>query len=204
MKFVHIFFFFVICCPLLSAQFGGRLQYSHSTVTSGDDAVEQSYEPGIYVGLNYWYRLKNIRLEFFPEIGYQRSFEQYKGALISEYEKFGQLNLIGISVPVQIYPFDFLSDCDCPTFSKQSRTFQKGFFVLASGGHFLATRNNNAFDYNTTVLTLGIGFDIGINDLITISPLAEHVWYLRDQRDNYPIVREGWRAGIRVSFRPDY
>lgn len=204
MKLTHLIFFLFFCTPFLSAQFGARFQYSHSTITMGHSDTRLSDEPAVYVGVNYWYRLKNIRLEFFPEIGVQRTVRQANVDLPDEVQLFDQINLVGLTLPVQVYPFDFRSDCDCPTFSKQSRTFQKGFFVLGSGGYYFSTANSNASNRNSLVMTLGVGFDLGINDLITISPMVEHVWYRRDQQAELPGVQRGGRAGIRISFRPDY
>lgn len=171
-------------------QFGARLGYTSLQSSAGNEMMSSAVN-AYHLGANYWYRLENYRVEFFPEITYQNAFDIDQSSEILD-----QIDQIGIVLPIQFYPFDFVSDCSCPTFSKQSRVFQKGFFLFASGGYMWGQTNN-------PLAGGGAGFDYGLNDLLTISLLAEYRHYFRDSTIQNP-MENAWLIGIRTSFRPDY
>ncbi|MBX2814864.1 MAG: hypothetical protein KTR24_02660 [Saprospiraceae bacterium] len=177
------------------AQFGIRAGYTQLPYMNSE-ADQTNQINALHVGLNYWYRLKDIRIEFFPEIRYQQPLGSDLSADLED-----QSQLLGVALPVQFYPFDFISDCSCPTFSKQSRTFQKGFFLMASPGYFFDLSNHPAKS-SAVELGVGAGFDIGINDLLTLSPLVQYSRLLRSEAT--PTLDRNWHFGLRASFRPDY
>lgn len=176
MKQFVIIFFLLPCC-LLSAQIGLNLRYALNqaenwrleNVLTGQ-ATENLYNNGPNLGFDYWFRLKNKRVEFLPELGYSN----YKTKLSSG------TNLTWANVEFQFntnfYLFDFKNDCNCPTFSKQGSDFMKGFYLQLSPGvaYFSQQINSEMEKIKSTAFTwsvgAGVGLDIGISDLFTLSP----------------------------------
>ncbi|MEP7320298.1 MAG: hypothetical protein ABI761_00210 [Saprospiraceae bacterium] len=123
-------------------------------------------------GIDYWFRLKKYRLEFLPAI---HALYAHESVSINN-EKVGKLNwtVIELAPVFQFYPFDFNNDCMCPTFSKQGQFFKKGFFVNLTPGLAHSTLSNSAVAVTTSQNVyfgrLGLGIDLGISDLLTLSP----------------------------------
>ncbi|MEO1713184.1 MAG: hypothetical protein AAFU60_07610, partial [Bacteroidota bacterium] len=97
-----------------------------------------------------------------------------------------QFQSLHFQANINIYPFDFLGDCDCPTFSKSEPIFQRGFFVqLAPGINYQTMRftttgyefEHAAWNYS---LAGGVGLDLGVSDLLTLTPYAKF-WYFISQ-----------------------
>lgn len=134
------------------------------------------------IGLHYWFRLPNHRIEFLPEIAYTFSLDRG----LSAYE--AQHSAWIINFAIDIYPFDLKGDCDCPTFSKQGDFFQKGFFIEVTPGvefqklNVIARNSDQSEDKelsssNTAFrLAAHAGLDFGISDLITLTPFAGLTW----------------------------
>lgn len=145
---------------------------------------------GFQYGIDYWFRLKQKRIEFMPEI----SFYQLNAFVESEtHPDFGYsadmtASFFQLHFNTQIYPFDFAGDCDCPTFSKDGDVFKKGLFIrLAPGlsyGSYKEERAELTFAGSTTntvkeigvtpTLRAGVGLDIGVSDFITITPIIQY------------------------------
>lgn len=189
----------------LYAQFGLRAQYGFadfSADASIQDIVESQH--GIDIGLHYWFRLKNKRLEFFPEISYaalDQGQSETAEALPYTYRR------IGVRMPARIYPLDFASDCDCPTFSKQNDLIQKGFFVEVAPGYFYDQSSISLIDredsHGQAEVSVGVGLDIGINDLITVTPQVSYAWGMLGPEEGISL-QNVLRAGLSVTLRPDY
>lgn len=143
---------------------------------------------GNRVGINYWLRLKKIRLEFFPSIEYANYGSQI-GNSASTNEINYDARFIGGFFHTRVYLFDFINDCNCPTFSKQNETFKKGFFLQLSPGYeFFTTeirtrtgdtRSENSSSDSRLSLGAAIGLDIGISDFLTLTPMVR-ASYLSD------------------------
>ncbi len=192
------------------AQFGVRAQLALATIQS--DVAEQSppafEHQGIQVGAWYWFRLKNIRIEFTPELSYGYFKHDQATADISTTFEMKQF---GLSVPINIYPFDFDSDCGCPTFAIDNDFIQKGLFFQLIPAYFISTfelLNGTTVDDNQNNyagIGAGVGLDIGINDLITVTPLINYFHYpLTSDSEPRPVHEQDVRFGLRFSFRPDY
>ena len=136
---------------------------------------------GYAAGVNYWFRLKNRRIEFLPEL----SYEQYENtAGTSNFEH----RILSFYFNTNIYPFDFESDCDCPTWSKTGNFFTKGFFIQLSPGIWqLRNRYETDQQYEDENLTWaiggGAGLDLGISDFLTVTPMVK-MYYSPDKSWN--------------------
>lgn len=175
---------------------------------------------GLYIGLDYWFRLKNYRVEFLPEIGYQ------SGSHTITMNELGQTDLgysqISLLLNTSVYPFDFEGDCNCPTFGKDGNFFQKGFYLqIAPGVAQMSTSTRSTSseiesDHSSTVLLLavGAGLDIGITDYITLTPFVRYwagwnaEWQdltLDPNESSIVSTRTGdVTLGLRTTYRLDY
>lgn len=165
---------------LVKAQFGINAGYQVNQIdgwvlnTNGTSAEISGN--GLSLGIDYWFRLKDKRIEFLPELNYS-SFESVL------FQNNGVIDEIGFNIDffsfyfnTNIYLLDLLNDCNCPTFSKQNDFFKKGFFIQVSPGLTLPN-----FEYTNTQesqtgslqanIGLGLGLDIGLTDLVTLTPL---------------------------------
>jgi hypothetical protein len=130
-----------------------------------------------FVSLNYEFSSKNYRIAFVPEIG---------GALFeNEIIDLGTFKnkTLRFQLNTHIYFLDFKGDCDCPTFSKKGNPLKKGLFLnISPGVSFFAntveTRNTNITDILIKPnIGAGLGYDIGLNENITITTFA-NAYYL--------------------------
>lgn len=173
---IRLFTFLLLLCSATgfaqlaissSANFGQtRWGFENEQITNLFD-----WDLGNEIALGYWFRLPKKRVEFLPTIYYAGSnspSSPVEGGAI-------KLQEYGLEFKVNIYPFDFGGDCDCPTFGKQGPKLEKGFFVqLAPGYSFYdlglseaGLNGGNGFTYSG-----GIGLDIGVTNLLTITPYA--------------------------------
>lgn len=147
-------------------------------VAQGQDLWQNGYK----LGIDYWFRLKPVRIEFFPEI----AWSQFQTDLFDPIQSTplnSKLQNLHFQANINIYPLDFVGDCDCPTFSKSEPIFQRGFFIQLSPGvqyqSMVFDAGASAVTYSDWNYTLagGIGLDIGVSDFITVTPYAKY-WYL--------------------------
>ena len=172
----------------------------------------------------YWFRLKEKRIEFLPEIGYYSS--------LNRNVKTGppnDLSAFYFQLNTDIYFLDFSSDCNCPTFSKQNDLLQRGLFAEVSAGvefrrlgiDYLESNTLSTRVFKRTVPKIygGLGFDIGVSDLVTVTPTAGitllpgSAWEGVEEfieADGSTLDRRGknrdllYNAGVRILLRPDY
>ena len=175
------------------------------------------FQEGHNWGLEYWFRLKNKRIEFTPELffNYQRSqFIGFPVDLTSS--TVNQLDwssrAYGINFKTQIYWLDLEGDCDCPTFSKSEPFFKRGFYtILAIGAYQFQNQSSFITPTNTSVqkhnqfngkLGAGLGLDLGLSNLITLSPFVIHEWHqpLKLVEEIIPLaVGNTWTEGIQAN-----
>lgn len=222
------YLFFVFCFWVsahASAQYGLRLSYSHSSAPTWQDmsVIDQGgsksffFGSGFTVGVDYWVRLPELRIEFYPEI----SYSAYKNSLLLQAESLAFKSQVWtVGVNTQFYLFDLKGDCDCPTFSKQGSLTKKGFFMtLKPGAQYHRKYTNGAFSDASIApsLGLGLGLDIGMSDLITLTPFAiyniafaDHWSGLSDQVQDPTGMRletSDFRqvsVGVRIGIRGDH
>ncbi len=211
-----IFFLFGLTSPFsANAQFGLRAKYNINDLPNLDQDLTVSSDGGktlessIEIGADFWFRLKNYRWEFLPEISYS-----FGSSDTSEDQSIKQ-QAFNLYINNNIYFFDFLNDCDCPTFSKDGNALTKGIhFILTPGVSYYNTSYiDNSASSIVPSIALGIGYDIGLDNLITISPfflyrrafsISVQDAFPDDTLVNDPYGLSQLQMGIRVGFRPDY
>jgi|AntRauTorckE5430_2_1112549.scaffolds.fasta_scaffold00703_5 hypothetical protein len=216
-----LLFAFLFCLPvLLSAQLGVQLSANFNKpgtvfLTGVGEFEFPEYNTGGELAVNYWFRLPKQRIAFLPTLYYSTARADVEAAN----NKFQEL---GFQLKTNIYPFDFLGDCDCPTFGKQGPQLQKGLFLQLSGGYAAYRTNisvaNIDFTDNQHGFTFGggIGMDIGVSKLVTITPIAsvrigtQAYQELQISDGNGPPIGTGgpklttFQLGILTSFRFDH
>lgn len=177
-------FFFIFLFPLttiaqIGVSVGGTLNNAAGW-SINDLNNSTTYDlPGnsYFVSLNYEFSSKNYRIAFVPEIG-GALFENEiidLGTFVNKTIRF-QLN-------THIYFLDFKGDCDCPTFSKKGNPLKKGLFLNVSPGvsYFANTVETPSSNITDNLIKpnigAGLGYDIGVNDNITITTFA-NAYYL--------------------------
>ena len=225
--------FFILLQTISSyAQFGLRISASQNnysewntivssaTTPANNDLFNTSYE----LGLDYWFRLKNIRLEFYPEIGLGYSKSDNSPSSNEIFPDSYRLKKAYGGINTHLYFLDLKNDCKCPTFSKQNDFFKKGLFlILSSKAHFQNKETiyqAQVISDNDVTLELGggLGLDIGLSDLITLSPFGMISYFPSSNWDgisaNHGIIHIlppdetttnlAFKIGLRIGFRPDY
>lgn len=118
------------------------------------------------IGLDYWFRLKQRRIEFLPTVYYV------------DYGDDFETRQIGFLFRATVYPFDLEGDCNCPTFSKEKDVLKKGFFVRLAPGLSMTSADSKIAGLDQTEqldiilpeVSAAVGVDIGVSNLFTISP----------------------------------
>ncbi len=219
------------CCQVsVHAQFGVRLKYNSNSYKNWENTLiqrfsidEKLFSNGYEAGLDYWFRLKKRRIEFMPEVSYHNSSTTFNNPIIDRFN----INIYSFNFHSQIYALDMEGDCDCPTFSKQGSSLNKGlFFHLTPGmGYFNATGTPQAILSSVPLpngvaqglifrLGAGIGLDIGVTDLFTITPVISYYfhspmnWESLALKENQPVNSRNnlsiFQFSLRLGFRPDY
>lgn len=159
---------------------------------------------GQHLGIDYWFRLKNKRIEFFPEISREKLKETFSFPSSED-----QIEKWSFHWNTNFYLLDFEGDCNCPTFSKQGNFLQKGFFIQISPGvtHLSAKADfpgfeNTPAEDNFVRFTIGagVGLDIGITDFLTITPLVRFSYVPKMERENLKPVLENLYENFGGSF----
>ncbi len=133
-------------------------------------------------GIDYWFRLKNTRIEFLPTLAVSQQ-SQTTGQ--SPFTLESQIQGVHFFFNTNIYFMDLSGDCDCPTFSKEGPTLQKGLFLQLSPGYslfdFELTDNESGQTYEANdgafSIGAGLGFDLGLSDFFTFTPMAGLRYY---------------------------
>lgn len=230
MKKIAILSLFTFLYLSASAQFSVSGKYSINSYPEWEEIIDGSsisnsgfVGDGFEYGISYWFRLKNYRVEFLPEISMQnlKSVDQSNQA----YGFAKQSYYLGFNT--QIYTLDIEGDCNCPTWGKDGSFVQKGFFVglnPAIGYHTLEIEDIEIPAGNQTVnkinfrMGVSTGLDIGITKWITITPYAVLNYTPALGWDNLENVASFgavdmnidkskiWeiQPGLRLMFRPDY
>jgi hypothetical protein len=193
------------CVTALQAQYGLSAQFVSAKIRSSVVAGNQAaHAQGFNAGLNYWLRLRNARIEFFPELAYG----QLKTNQIEDLPDLS-LQQWSFTIPVSFYLLELKGDCHCPTFSKQNDLVKKGLFVQVIGAvqnERSKTAATQDSDWQQNLAAgIGAGLDIGISDFFTLTPLVQYLHTVSSSKTpQIPGTESAIRAGIRMTFRPDY
>lgn len=217
MKFLYSMVF-ISLVSISHAQYGINIAYNLNDHEELNKIVfptsdNQVFSNSLEIGIDYWARLKNYRVEFYPEISMATSKSNISRFDINLLQK----TALKLKANTRFYPLDFAGDCDCPTFSKQGNWFTKGFFLYISPGLNWEKYKGNTSSIDMTKfiwsIAGGIGLDIGVNDLITLSPNVGYrynsnlnwpelarVVGITELNFNYTQIQMGLRLGIRFDY----
>ncbi len=128
---------------------------------------------GWQIGVNYWFRLKKLRIEFLPEITTSEHKRNFNNSSF-EHRQYG------FHFNTDFYIFNLKGDCNCPTFSKDGNIFGKGFFLEVSPGAVYLYNKRvdksfpSSYEGNSWVVggSIGAGLDLGFSDIFTVTPIA--------------------------------
>lgn len=226
-RFTTIFITILLFSLAASGQFGLRMKYNSNNFSDWENALENRfdtegklYSPGYEVGLDYWFKLKKRRIEFMPEVSYAFAATKYNNAQLLD-TKFTSFNF---NFHTQIYALDLEGDCNCPTFSKQGPSINKGLFFHFTPGvsYYNATTTSQQLidpaleDANGVAFKAGIGMgmDIGLSDLLTITPIISYYFNMGMNWENLAVTGtqltdvsaspRQLQFTLRLGFRPDY
>lgn len=199
-------FIFCLFSQFATAQLGVSVFYKNIMPSTWNESNITDFKSNHYVGadIDYWFRLKKRRWEFMPSV-------QFAWGDVTNNNKGYQ---IGALLKNQVYVFDFVDDCNCPTFSKQGNTIKKSFFVALQAGAFynnlsVSPSEQVAVQPNgiTGQFGLGVGYDLGITDFYTITPSIHYLYSTPLAWENTSSIKSAMRGlhfGIRSGFRFDY
>lgn len=214
----------------LHAQFGINAAYRFNNapdlkIIKSFDGTNDEFEVlsnGFSIGMDYWFRLKNYRIEFLPELNYG----QYNRNLQTDDETIAlKSGAASFFLNTNIYFLDLLGDCNCPTFSKQGPTINKGIFLQLSPGltywnqSYTSQSGDNEASNITFSIAAGLGVDIGITDLITLTPFGGLRYYPEIEWTDLSVITDEYfllevkaeksslmqaYTGIRIGIRLDH
>lgn len=187
--FIPILFIFTFSGYFARAQFSLESRFHFAPTSSVDEETMGNH---LDFSAHYWTRLRDARIEFQPGIIYQ----YYLSSNFADHA-------LGITIPTHFYILDMLNDCDCPTFSKNDYLVEKGFFIRLAPSFIRPFADKDLWS-NPGIAEgeIGIGLDVGLSDLVTITPLLEykHQFYV-----NSSLPSSGYiNLGISVLLRTDY
>ena len=167
-------------------------QYTGAGQSDQNLLPESSYA----FGLDYWIPLKSVRIDLVPELSFSRMSNTIEvGNEVVTSEANLDNTWLSLFLNTNFYFLNLEGDCDCPTFSKSGGTLQKGFFLQVSPGitwmRNQAETSENQSDSNNFAYSLGagLGLDIGLSDILTLTPFAGFRYYLPVQWKNLDILQ---------------
>ena len=217
-----IFSTILLCIVYTSqAQFGVNVRYSSNNFSAWSGITQAAsggpiFENHLEFALDYWFKPGEYRAEYLLEA----AFSDQTTTLLGDREY--SLTTYTLGVKSNLYIFDFKGDCDCPTFSKQGGFFKKSFFLQWNANIGYWQKEVNLFGESNNNLAVdiggGLGFDIGISDLLTITPTLTYQYFpwltweqfgLRHQIGgienlNAKITATMVKFGVRIGLRPDF
>ncbi|HHH50126.1 MAG TPA: hypothetical protein ENK52_04025 [Saprospiraceae bacterium] len=210
----------------VQAQLGFTTSYVHINAPQWEELQVESqagipivdFKNGFRYSIDYWHKLKEKRIEFFPEL----SYTSFKSEPTNTSAFPADLKIFGFQYNVSVYPMDIEGDCQCPTFSKRGSVVKKGFFFQISPGvHLLNKHSENDIltleqrNEKQTLFSIGFGagLDLGINRFLTITPFARFNWFSKATwesltiNSNDPVIQTNETklnqiyAGIRLGIQ---
>jgi hypothetical protein len=180
---------------------------------------------GTAFGIDRWFRLKNYRVEFTPQLMYSRYARQWTDIQQGDFAM--NANFYSLVFNTSFYALDLEGDCNCPTFSKDGNFFSKGFFFQVSPELFYLHNRFQAPSLDERGheigfgVGIGAGLDIGLSDFLTLTPFARYSYYPNVEWKDLNVLLSGseppspdsaeknktdmlqFYFGVRVGFRFD-
>jgi hypothetical protein len=225
--FRYFVIFFCFYTSTAVAQYGFRVKSNFENHGQLNNVLHDLYggsknlfSPSYEIGVDYWFALKKKRIEFLPELAFAYGNTDITNDVNVNMQRFL------FNFHTQIYALDLNEDCNCPTFSKQGPSINKGFFFhVTPGVSFNQTNSTVTSSDLIEIITekksqnllfhvgLGLGLDLGINDLITLTPMASYYFFSAGSYDipinqletttvNYAFTQLQFQ--VRAGFRFDY
>lgn len=195
----------MISSQLVSAQIGikGTFNFNDAPDWILVDEFNNNQETtlinnGFSFGVDYWFRLPDQRVEFLPELNF------YRSETIINSKRTIEARFYSFFLNTNLYFLDFLSDCDCPTFSKQGDALDNGLFIQVTPGMSIIQQEINLdediYSSESYAFSIGaaLGLDLGISDFFTITPMMGVRYYPSatwDELDNITIGYDGLSMG---------
>jgi hypothetical protein len=198
---ILIFCFYFSFSNNAFSQLDLSLQYQRPTFGDWDQVINEVYRDDVKFfangfGLGAGYRIYpwEFRLGFTPEASVLFFSDQRENNF---YNANYQLIQLSLAVPLQIFPFDFYGDCNCPTFGKQNDFLQKAvYFKLIPEIAYQMMTYESENTVNTNNLSYlfgaGIGLNIALNQMITIAPEISY----------HTILNENWKGLADLHNQP--
>lgn len=165
------------------------------------ESIEEQPAPynSFTAGLDYWFRMRQVRLEFRPFLGFE-----------SMHSRNADQNFRGLTLEFQtlFYPMDWFNDCQCPTFGKSNDFVKKGFFFTVAPYATMPVVRPTDWENSDLLwgVKAGAGLDIGFSDYVTVSPVAR-LMYMHDQMNRRADIKRSstiaFQFGIILGFRWD-
>jgi hypothetical protein len=185
------------------AQIHGERHIFSALPASSSTEVGSDYF-GLSVGMNYFFRLKNYRLEFLPGVGlsYESGKLPHNQSPTLDFKSTGPQ----VFSLINLYPFDFKNDCNCPTFKKEGNTLKKGLHLIINLAYQYNIRKYATEEQKLGQLYTGLGFgnDFGISEHLTLTPM---LIYAIGHFDKHPetlafpeLSHEKITLGLRVLY----
>lgn len=191
-KFVFLFSLSLFLTTSLSAQYGFSIGYKILNASNWENLINnynidnpgEGISPlrsGTAFGVDRWFRLKNYRIEFTPQLMYSRFVLNWRDLQGIDFDM--SANSYSLLFNTSFYALDMEGDCNCPTFSKDGNLFSKGFFFQVSPEiYYMHNRfrqdgkktRSNGFGVG---IGIGAGLDIGLSDFMTLTPMVRYSYY---------------------------
>ncbi|MFK7810836.1 MAG: hypothetical protein AB8F74_23715 [Saprospiraceae bacterium] len=191
-KLAIIFCCFLFTVTTLQAQYGISVGYKSMNASSWENLInnynlsnpDEDISPmrnGTAFGVDRWFRLKNYRVEFTPQLMYSRFSLGWTDLQRVDFDM--ATNMYSFAFNTNFYALDLEGDCNCPTFSKDGNLFSKGlFFQVSPEVFYMNNRFKKDNEKNSTHevgfgIGIGMGLDIGLSDFMTLTPFVRYSYY---------------------------
>ncbi len=209
------------------AQFGVSARYSTNSYGFWSELTEgingtSLWDNNMEFAIDYKFRRPGEkRVELFLE----GKFLSNSTSMISPggNDRIFNMKGFGLGLNTNVYFLDLNGDCDCPTFGKEGGLVKKGLYLQFNTAvsfwdkeaEFFSNTNDSSLLLDVGV---GLGLDIGISNLLTISPLATISYYplatwerfaleqgILDQANpNSKTTISMFKIGVRIGLHPDF
>ena len=194
MKYIATLAFAILFSGAAIAQFGIKATYRtndapnwlYTDAAQNIESILPEFTVGI--GLDYWIPMKAYRIDFVPELNFSRMNNTIEtGNSIETNEVTLNNTWFSLFLNTNIYFLDLEGDCDCPTFSKSGGALQKGLFLqLSPGVSWIKSKlekDGMAADSDDATFSMAaaLGLDVGLSDMLTLTPMVGFRYYLPTQ-----------------------